>query len=129
MRIHTSACINHFRAAARCAGVSFERLEHHGSRSDLQAFDVVLNGSGRNHPWGRDYQAATWDEWGMFLAEVFNYDPNAKAGNAYIGRSDFRDKTCNRFDTLTPRHQHRNHRWSHGTPRYQSCACGAERIW
>jgi hypothetical protein len=108
MRIHTSACINHFRMAATVAGVTFERLEHHGSRSDLQAFDVVLNGSGRNQPWGRDYQAATWDEWGMFLAEVFNYD---------------------RFDTLTPRHQHRNHRWSSGYPRYQSCACGAERCW
>lgn len=129
MRIHTSTCINNFRDAARYAGVTFERLEHHGSRSDLQAFDVILSGSGRNHPWGRDYQAATWDEWGMFLSVVFAYDSTARAGDAYQGRADFHDKTSNRFWSLTPSEQHRNHRWSRGGYRYQSCECGAERSW
>lgn len=47
--------------------------------------------SGADHIW-----AATWDEWGWFLAEVFNYDPSAKAG-PYVGREGFDAATSNAY--------------------------------
>lgn len=40
--------------------------------------------------------AATYDEWGWFIAELFERDPNAKFGY-YSSRDDFNEKTNGKF--------------------------------
>lgn len=41
--------------------------------------------------------AATWDEWGWFMAEVYNRDPNAKIGS-YRSEDDFHGQTMHKYD-------------------------------
>lgn len=74
----------------------------HGSRKRARAFNVGLqwdgpkvkgdgryrrnygtSGGGFDQPW-----AATYDEWGEWLARLFEIDPDAIAGS-YNGREDF----------------------------------------
>ena len=59
--------------------------------------------------------AATWHEWGWFMAEVFQADPNARWGGnpdksrrpeyvyGYASLSDFNAKTGNQFTTTQER--------------------------
>jgi hypothetical protein len=113
MRIHTSTCKGKFIEAAAFAGVTLELLEHHGSRSHLQAFEVILSGSNSrymNSPHYADRHAATWDEWGIFLNYIYNYDSQMKTA-AYNHRLDFHWQTNDRFRDLTRNEQHRTHRW------------------
>jgi hypothetical protein len=126
--------------AARKAGVDFHRLARRGSKSRARAFDLILEGSSnRRGSWGKpggpaDYQAATWDEWGIFLGELFDRDPAARC-TYYNSRDHYRWVTGGRFDALTPAAQHANHRWGPagdvctGTYSAQECACGAVRRW
>lgn len=114
MRLHTSACKGKIYEAAAASGVDLLRVEHHGSRSHLQAFDVILSGSNSryiNSPHFDTHHSATWDEWGMFLNYVYIFDNAMKAGDAYHDRHDFNWQTCNRFLTLRPSGQHRQHNW------------------
>jgi NADH:ubiquinone oxidoreductase subunit len=80
-------------------------LTGHGSRSRHHAFEMRLytyggcdrNGRTRRHANGGNYgasaeMAATWDEWGILLARLFELDPNMNA-TYYAGRDDFMDKT------------------------------------
>lgn len=137
MRIHTSLTEQDMRDAARLAGVQFERLAQHGSRSRDHAFDFILTGSsGRRGNFGGDYEAATWDEWGIVLGELFRRDPNAHCGkNSYESGEHFRWVTGGRFDTLTPADQHRNHKWEYsgvvvtGSYHVAECSCGAIQRW
>lgn len=80
-------------------------MEQHGSRTHTRAFEVQLgtedktSGPTRSrhyknsgtHGAGNVY-AATYDEWGYFLANLFDQDPTAKAG-PYADRADFHAKT------------------------------------
>lgn len=104
MRIHTN--VNQHEdiyAAARQAGVTLVRCSEHGSRSHARAFDVLLSGDspyrlntggyGSHH----DEQAASWDQWGIFLGALFDNDPKMKCW-AYADASDFHVKTNWRFD-------------------------------
>lgn len=54
----------------------------------------------------RGYQghlAASWTEWGWFLARVFEQDPDARCGD-YRGEADFHAQTGGRFvEPRTPR--------------------------
>lgn len=50
--------------------------------------DSKLNGGG--------IYAATYDEWGWFIAELFNYDKDAVFGG-YKGRDDFNSQTRNKY--------------------------------
>jgi hypothetical protein len=45
--------------------------------------------------------AATYSEWGWFLAEVFRDDPQAICG-PYKGLSDFNRKTRDQFTVVSP---------------------------
>lgn len=134
MRIHTSASEMQFQQAARKAGVSFARFGRHGSRSRSHAFDVILEGSSGRRGNGGDHEAATWDEWGIFLAEVFRADPDAKCW-AYDGAEHFRWVTGARFDTLTRAEQHARHKWipqgcaATGAYAVSECRCGALQRW
>lgn len=113
MRIHsdtlTAAMIHEAVPSSAYVG----KISAHGSRSRAQAFEVNLGGSGRmGGQWGQtDGQAATWDEWGMFLAALFALDPEMTVPAAYPTREAFTWMTGGRFDTLTPQGQHKTHRW------------------
>jgi hypothetical protein len=138
MKIHTSLSQESIYRAARLAGVDFERLNEHGSRSHPHAFDVILSGSGTTGgQWGNSgkdgaapYKAATWDEWGIFLAAVFGADETAKA-TYYESADDFHWQTGGRFRMLRRDSQHLRHKWSFqgecvtGAYWVHECKCGA----
>lgn len=136
MRIHTRLEARSVRIAAHAAGVTFARMTEHGSRKSTRAFDVILEGHGRTK-WGNSgthgaasYTAATWDEWGIFLGRVFDYDPAANA-TYYRDADDFHWQTGERFKTLTPAQQHTRHTWNWngdcvtGSYSVHECKCGA----
>jgi hypothetical protein len=131
MRIHsdvlTARDIYAATTAAGMHGVYAETMAH-GSRSHRAAFEVKLTGNSSRRPnpgTGGRYvdgdHAATWDEWGMFLAALFTVDPAAIVGTVarptYAGREHFHAVTGNRFRTLTAPYQHGGggHRWDWDT--------------
>lgn len=84
--------------------VSFEILEQRGSRTHSHAFEVQLSwdgdkikGDGRRFKntgkSGADsVYAASYDEWGWFIARLFEMDPTAKFGH-YSGADNFHGHT------------------------------------
>lgn len=121
MRIHTNEnTYSNVFDAARAAGVEVDVTEH-DSRTHERAFEVKLYGSSTSRPnfWGGDPSkfAATWDEWGVFLAHLFWVDPEARAGGtvrspAYASEADFAYKTDWRFeDRVLPEDTHKRHNW------------------
>jgi hypothetical protein len=87
----------------------FENLTEHGSRTHERAFNVKLwsqnrttiSGATRRRPnpgtgnrfGGMGAYAATFDEWGYFLAALFEADPHARVVHAYSDRADFHERT------------------------------------
>jgi hypothetical protein len=70
------------------------RADEYGSRTHTTAFDVSLSGSARHRSQAdRDEFAATWDEWGWFLAFLFAHDPDIKCSGVYRDADDFRNRT------------------------------------
>jgi hypothetical protein len=130
MRLHTRLEQADLYNAARHAGVNFAKFTVHGSRKAPRAFEVILTGSAshRSQYRAESYPAATWDEWGIFLAELYRQDPNLSA-TYYTDALDFHWQTDERFKTLTPAEQHRQHRWEYGVPYVNTCRCGAVRQW
>lgn len=134
MRIHAdSLTISDIYAATDRAGQNVRVVvTEHGSRKRARAFNVTLSGTssrrrntgnhgaaGEDSYWGPDRShAATWDEWGMFLSELFRRDADAVVPGAYESGEHYRWVTGARFDTLTPPHQHggAGHRWSGAYP-------------
>src|SRR4051812_1204934 len=117
MRIHSdSVDILEVRKAARLAGVTFNRLDEHGSRKRKGAFDIKLNGSGTHMISGcygaaTDEQAATWDEWGIFLGHLYRLDERLVTPY-YLDAEHYVWTTGGRFTVdFTPAHQHRRHNW------------------
>lgn len=112
MKIHTDTetliIVNRAFRAARAAGqigpdVYTDKLIQAGSRTRRYAADVHLasstGGPGTDHPrrpnsggygadGSRDLYAATYAEWGWFIAHVFAIDPDAVVG-PYKGIDDF----------------------------------------
>src|SRR3712207_5740771 len=100
MRIHTDTVTElHIRAALRAAtdasngvrSVDVTRLQRHGSRTHSHAWDVILTGSNpRRQNGGPDY-AATYDEWGWFLAYLYGIDSELRTAGwpGYNGADDF----------------------------------------
>lgn len=139
MKIHTDSLtvIDLVDASNRAGDRVVAEFTEHGSRKRARSFNVTLSGtSGRRQNPGhgggsRENHAATWDEWGMFLAELFRRDPEATIPGVYDTSGDFDYKTACRFDTLTPAYQHggSGHRWEFvGIPREQECkTCEAVR--
>lgn len=89
--------------ARQLAGVSHARIERSGSKTRHCKFDVILEGeSGRrtNQRWysgEQGVEAATWDQWGIYLAVIFDADPEAKT-DYYADAEDFHTQTGGRFD-------------------------------
>jgi hypothetical protein len=71
-----------------------------GSRSHDHAWVVRLSGTSKHTMDTRNLvehdKAATYDEWGIFIARLFSLDPGAKIG-VYKDEADFNSKTDNRF--------------------------------
>lgn len=135
MRIHTDTLTDQdIRDAARRAGVDLYRMTVHGSRKRARAYDVILEGTGRTgtrYGQNTDMVAATWDEWGIFLAELFRRDDRLTIPRVYEDGEHFRWATAGRYDNLTPAGQHVRHRWEHqgvavtGSYSASDCRCGA----
>lgn len=93
MRIHSNTLTRQdIYEAAREAGVRVTRLEDFGSRSHGHAHEVILSGSSPFRQMGKQDFAATWDEWGHFLAFLFNIEEFIKAG-PYTSRFVFHERT------------------------------------
>lgn len=122
-----------FYSAAKASGVEIVDVVSKGSRSRKGAFNFAISGSGRHGgQWGtQDYKAATWDEWGIFLAKLFAIDPESHTGKyGYLSAEHFDWMTGYRFQRLDIRDQHKRHKWAHhsvATSTYyvHSCDCGA----
>lgn len=141
MRIHTSTLTeDDVRQAAKIAGVGVYRLGRHGSRKRDHAFDVIIEemdgrrgNSGKRGASG-DYYAASWDAWGVFLAELFRRDDTMTVPGTYHSAEHFHWATTDRFrEDVT---EHRNHRWQYvgesltGTYITNECrGCGAQQRW
>ena len=111
MRIHTSLSEGDFYAVLRAderlgQDLYFESLTEHGSRTHDRAFEVKIwshnrtsiSGAKRRHPnsgfsGGASEYGATFDEWGYFLAVLFELDPNARVASVYEHRGEFHDRT------------------------------------
>jgi hypothetical protein len=124
MKLHTTLSALDIRDAltrAQNAGkvardVWFEQLDEQASRSRPNGFLIQLgttdksSGPGRSRHYknsgqygatsewvnGSPVWAATYDEWGWFIAEVFRMDFGAKFG-PYDGFSDFHARTGDRY--------------------------------
>lgn len=115
MRIHGNTITpEEIRAAALSAGCGVEVLREHGSRSRARAYEVQL--SGRSITGGQygatPYRTATWDEWGMVLADMFRADASLRVPGTYETAEHFHWATCERYRDLTPAGVHLRHRWT-----------------
>jgi hypothetical protein len=112
MKLHSDLLIRqeiidaaeHASAATDSGTVTVSTVDPSGSRSRARALTVLLQGDGstsrrRNH--GNTGFAATYDQWGHFLAFLYAIDPRLVAG-PYTSRQDFETKTHGAFTyTLT----------------------------
>lgn len=147
MRIHTDQVENiDLDRAAFHAGVTFGRKTRHGSRTHKWAWDVTLLGNSRRRPnnndWSGDDHAATWDQWGIFLAHLYVEDSTLRCHGAYEDDGEFSYKTNGRFDlsfnrengefegfSLKDSHGDHTFKWD-GVPCAQKCTkCDAIRRW
>lgn len=153
MRIHSNKLqYSDLWEAAQAARVDMD-MTRHGSRSHEYAFNVKLTGESKRRPnsgkrgAGDDF-AATWDQWGVFIAILFDKDPSIKMTH-YENRHDFHVMTNNRFlpyngkdagghdhvpadlDLYWPADAHGDHRFEwEGVPRQRKCKkCSATQNW
>lgn len=114
MRIHSDRLttidikkvLNEAQASNRVpADVGFVVLSPHGSRSRKRAWEVQLgssspntrlDGKERRYTHSGEHFAASYDEWGWFIAELFAVDTHAIVG-PYTGSADFHAATDYRF--------------------------------
>lgn len=138
MRIHTDklSALDIYAAANFTAGARVDEVTEHGSRTRARAFRFYLLGSSSFRPNQRDHgpddYAATWDEWGIVIGQLFARDPAAHFGrNSYRSAEDFHYKTGHRFvpGFITPAMQHRRHRWEPTFNHEAYCECGAVQRW
>lgn len=137
MRLHTDALtMQDIEFAAVTAGVTLLGASQHGSQRRSHAFEVALSGSGRHGgQWGHgSAKSATWDEWGVFLADLFGKDDALTIPRVYESHEFFAWATGGRYEPwIGP--QHVQHRWGLGVPNctrsysVQQCECGAIRRW
>ena len=134
MKIHTDLAAEAVAKLARDTVPSIDvHVDTHGSRKRKHRHDVVLTDNGRSLT-GRRQSAATvangakgitYDEWGLFIEQVFLMDESAKVG-PYRDRGHFRIITDYRFDDLKWEEQHARHRFEFNREHMGfECDCGA----
>src|SRR5690606_12983870 len=109
-----------YNAARALEGVRAETTRY-GSRKRAAAIELGVSAEQRPgrrltnsgyYGAGYDY-AATWDEWGVIFAAIFEADANATCA-AYEDGYDFHWQTDDRFiDGTMPEHRHDMHRWQY----------------
>jgi hypothetical protein len=111
MRIHSDTLTaEHFEAARQFASAQTDlgtvylgECQLRASRTRRYAFEVKLEGDGskrrRNNHSNTGF-AASYDQWGWFLAYLFSIDADAKAG-PYDGVTDFDEQTGSQFTSWT----------------------------
>lgn len=133
--------------AADNASMSVGNTQQHGSRYDDVATVIEFNGYGSdavhsarrpNERYSTGYYAATWDQWGLLLSDLFYLDPMMKVGGYkrpyYDGADDFHFQTGDRFKRVFRPSElddfHGDHSWEIGVPFEQTCRkCSAVRRW
>lgn len=80
-------------------GDEWTSIGQEGSRSRERGFVVRLSGSSKSTMQRLPDKAATWDEWGIFIAAIFAHDPDAICG-WYSSLQDFIDKTTAEHDRI-----------------------------
>lgn len=156
MRLHSSVITlqDVYRAGQVDTACTVDATQR-GSKSRARSFDVALtafdepgrrvrNFGTSGGSWGStEYdKAATWDEWGIFLARLFALDPDMIAGTAkhpnYADAADFGWRTDWRYGdgsegfASMPDHVDMHHNWIVGEPYIQRCShkgCSAIRRW
>jgi hypothetical protein len=125
MKIYTNAPESVIWAALRESGADFDRFELFRPTDGRNGFDVTLTGDSPRMPNGGrsgwsagDDHAASWDQWGVFLAAIFRADPDARMGGTakrpgYANAEDYHWQTCNRFRDGRPGTYHPNHHWAY----------------
>jgi len=117
MDLHTDNILSgDLYAAAREAGVTIESAGLHGSRSHDHKWSIYLSGSSNRYSNGRDHKAATWDEWGVFMAALYRVEAAARWGTKSFGYADawdFHQKTQDRFSHGAPQDMHTQHKWQY----------------
>jgi len=112
MRIHSDVLTtdDFYRAARAVSEVApdiyVDSCSVHGSRSRAHGYEVALRGSGRRHVRrpnsGRfgatsdNSYAATYHDWGWWLAELYRLDPDMVAGH-YKSAEDFHRQTEDKY--------------------------------
>ena len=132
MKIHSDTLtVEDIHTATREAGMRgvYADVIAKGSRSRKRGFEVKLSGTNtrlQNPGTSRDRsveQAATWDEWGMFINALYQLDSNAIIG-PYRFQQHFDEVTYSRFEALTAPYAHGNHKWENrgdGTSQCKFC--------
>ena len=124
MRIHTSSNVSHDDIlTAASSAEAWAEITEHGSRKRSHAFEVHLTGSSkRRNATNTDY-AATWDQWGIFIAAVFEIDPEATM-TYYTDAADFHYQTGTRFADGRPADMHGDHtfRWNGSATQCTKCS-------
>jgi len=132
--------------AADNASMHVTNAKQHGSRYADIARVIEFNGSGgairstRRPNWGyvTDEYAATWDQWGLLLSDLFYLDPKMKVGGYkhpyYRNADDFHFQTGDRFKRRFRVEDlpdfHGDHSWQIGVPHEQTCRkCSAVKRW
>ena len=129
MRIHSNTLtVTDLVESARKANVTFTRNTTHGSKKRKLAYDVILSGNSPFNQNRGNAKAATWDQWGIFLAELYKRD-NEMFTTSYPDMDTFNYATCHRFESLTIENQHIRHKWETVAPYYAVCECGAGQWW
>ena len=121
--------------AAKRADVQFSQIGKLGSRRAAHKFTITLTGNSRRRPnSGRggagdsDAYAATWDQWGQFLAYLYGIDPDMWT-RSYADVWEFQEATAYRFDDdgSAPDDAHGDHKFKYSHPGVLKCTkCTAE---
>lgn len=102
-------------------GVYIDHFSEHGSRKRARGIEVRLVGNSPYLNMAKTGKAATWDEWGVFMARIFNLDPFAIIGGET--EADFNLRTNYRFEADgLPGDTHARHNWGE---RGQCTKCSA----
>lgn len=121
MRIHTDL-LTPLDLYTAIDGMDRVRVDYttHGSRSRDHAFEVRLTGTSPYRTMDKQDNAATWDEWGVFMARLFAKDPRAVM-NKETAKA-FYVRTGDRFAHLSmPDDTHPRHTWDFIGPRMFKC--------
>lgn len=109
MKIHTDLTAADMENALDNSGIVGASLlmQVKQSRSKARRFDIYFDAEPMNgrrlsqhYDDGRQVVGITYDEWGLFINQIYLKDPTARVG-PYKSREHFHDVTDYRFETLT----------------------------